>query len=174
MTWGESVLTAVSLSAGLALAVFRMQKTWTWVQCLVSCILAIINASAVPQCATGTSKRWYHKGGRLSNFLVGIILFEITLQLLMVHFMFPTVSSFELQLQMLLAEACAMITSIILIQLAPLHLQRPVSLMIATLMLIMVLEGPLPSHAGINWYRPLLIMKYCVSHVPRHEPYVYY
>lgn len=57
-------------AASLCVCVAFLTSDWDITQCATAVFIAIINCSAAVQCATPTSKRWYHQGGRLRTFIL--------------------------------------------------------------------------------------------------------
>ena len=62
--------------------------SWHVGQLALSFAFAAVNVSAAVQCSTGTSKRWYLAGGRLSTRLLLIIIIETTVQIAILYLTF--------------------------------------------------------------------------------------
>ena len=72
--------------------------------------------------------------------------------------------------QRALCEALCVTGAVLLTHFSPLSIQRGVGVLCACAG-IATLQA-LPCHVeGMEWAIQLLLIKYCVSHVPRHEPY---
>ena len=149
-------------------------------QLMVSLTFALINASAVAQCTTPTSKRWYHMGGRLSNNLAFVIAAEVAVLVIILHATFGDggnggVSAAFGKNGMM--EAVGVASAVLITHFSPLPIQRAVGTLslcggFGLLQANNSLCTPESNCPGMEWAIPLLLVKYCVSHVPRHEPYV--
>ena len=64
-----------------------------------------------------------------------------------------------------------MLPTLFLLRAVPLHAQRPTA-MLALLCGLAWGEHVLPPADGMDWAWPVLVIKFVVAHVPRHEPYV--
>ena len=174
MTGIEAAVTALGMVGGMWLA--WQARLPTWSQAPVGCALffALINASAVVQCTTPTSKRWYHQGGRLEDRLCFVIAFEVLLLAVALHGVFsadhPTSFWAGALSRGALLDAGGLVASVLLTHYAPLPIQRAVGVLCACAG-IAACQARRPLLPGMEWAPQLLYAKYCVSHVPRHEPY---
>jgi nucleoside-diphosphate-sugar epimerase len=180
MTGLEAAVTGLAMAGGMCYA-WRMQNpAWSSYQLAMSQFFALINASAVVQCTTPTSKRWYHEGGRLSNRLAFVIAAEVVVLVLCLHGTFADGATagraffcMEGVLSLdALCEAGGLVGAVLLTHFSPLSVQRGVGVLCACAGIAMLQAYPHPPLKGMEWAGQLLFVKYCVSHVPRHEPYL--
>ncbi len=170
----ETGVTGLALLLCVAYAHISALSSWSRMQYSTAILLAIIDGSAAIQCSTAQNKRWYRGNRRhtLSTKVVLIIVLEICLQFLLVSRMFVQ----DWPLSYFVGRSGWVLLCLAVILGAPLHVQRPVSLL-CFLVTIALIAQPLPSHIlpeveGLQWWDVIMALKYMVSHVPRHEPYV--
>ena len=182
MTVQETCVTTVGMCGGMYYAYWQRQPEWSNVQVGISLMYALVNASAVAQCTTSTSKRWYHMHGRLPNHLAYVIAVEVAVLVCLLHATFgnngrgglDAAFSYKAGIEMMGMSVVVLITHF-----SPLAVQRAVGVlcMCGGLALLQghhslcTPAGVDSTCPGMEWCIPLLLVKYCVSHVPRHEPY---
>ena len=172
MTVPEAGITLLAMVGGIYYAWLMRCPTWSNFQLGASLFFALINASAVVQCTTPTSKRWYHEGGRMPDHLAFVISLEVMTLTLSLHGIFSKQQDYlsGALSQRALCEALCVTGAVLLTHFSPLSIQRGVGVLCACAG-IATLQA-LPCHVeGMEWAIQLLLIKYCVSHVPRHEPY---
>ena len=192
MTAAEAVLAGVAmllLVAHVAASAPRVgsgEGEWSPSQFGLAVALAGIDGSACVQCTTATSKRHYHFGGRLSGRLVAVIVVETVAQLALVELVYGTATTSSgatasarsvCGLGAFTARSGgALAFAILATHYAPLRVQRAVAMLCAIAVVLLLAHGWIDAHAlsgGMAvWFVPLLAVKYLISHVPRHEPYV--
>ena len=179
MTNLEMAITMVSMLGGMMYAWMMRNPSWGNYEIGASLFFALINASAVVQCTTPTSKRWYHQGGRLSDRLAFVISAEVLMLVLWLHgtFTHPIQGQNQSFLagalsQHSLVEAFGLVGAVLLTHYSPLRVQRAVGVLCACTGIAMLQARSTGQLEGMEWASQLLFLKYCVSHVPRHEPYV--
>jgi hypothetical protein len=84
MTTMECIVTLISMLGGMCYAYSQRKLNWSNFQLVASLMFALINASAVTQCTTPTSKRWYHMNGKLPNYLAYVIALEVAILIFLV------------------------------------------------------------------------------------------
>lgn len=180
ITTSEAAITTLGMVGGMCYAYWQSREEWSTFQLVVSLSFALINASAVAQCTTPTSKRWYHMGGKLSNHLAFVIAAEVAVLVFILHATFGdggrggVHAAFGKNTVM---EAVGVASAVLLTHFSPLPIQRAVGVicmcggfgLLQANNSLCTAESNCP---GMEWAIPLLLVKYCVSHVPRHEPYV--
>ena len=180
MTNQEAGITSLGMVFGMMYAYWQRIPEWSNVQLVMSLFFALINASAVAQCTTPSSKRWYHMNGRLPDYLAYTIAVEVVVLVIILHATFGDGGNGGLHAAFgrnALTEAAGLSFAVLITHYSPLPIQRAVGVMCMCtgFALLQANESLCSSEAncpGMEWCIPLLLVKYCISHVPRHEPYV--
>lgn len=159
---------AASLAAVTALVVAErsgvLGVSWSPGQLLVACFLAL-NVGFVCIIATGASKRWYHRHGPIRGRALTLVLVDGLFQLALANAVFAWGDP-----RYLLALGPLFVFGGLLIPRLPLHLCRPIALMLC---FVGVLDSlyVAPMIAGLEWFPLIFFLKYFVAHLPREEPY---
>ena len=169
MTGAEAALTALALALGLAHAHASAPPDWSAAQYWSALALALLNCSAAVQCATATSKRWYHAGGRLPDRLLCVMVVEVVSQICLVGALFfddeQAGWAFAARGGGFFAAALPAV------HFAPRRVQRPAGLLALGALGALLAGGAVGAPRGLAWFLPVMGVKFLVSHVVRHEPY---
>ena len=169
----EVLVTFIGMLLGALYAYSQRRPEWTNLQLSISLMFALVNASAVAQCTTPSSKRWYHMGGRLADYLAYVIVVEVAVLIITLHVTFGNggVGGLSAISSSTAMEASGLALAVLATHYAPLPIQRAVGVLCLCCGLGM-LQLNNENCPGMEWCCPLLLIKYCISHVPRHEPYI--
>lgn len=114
------------------------------------------------------SKRWFHMGGQLGMYMLGVMFLDLVASLVLFEVMFTTSMEWSLMVGLVLASAMLILTVVV-----PLSQQRSYSILMCLLFGSATFLDLLPPvRPGMEWFLPLFVLKFLVCHSPRHEPYI--
>ncbi len=166
-TRGENLLTLfTALLAGLALPLYAIFAGlgWTTIQLIVAGLIATDLAGGVVANAAGPAKAWYHRSGQGFRSHLGFTAVHV-IEILPVALLFRGMDWVYLAGvygYMLLAAVVAL--------LVPLHLQRPVVLLLYAGALLLG-SYVFPPVVGMEWFVPILFLKLLVGHLLKEAPF---
>jgi hypothetical protein len=157
---------ASAIAGGAAMLLYALsgRPGWTPVQTVLATSLAFDAAGGVVINATSTAKRWYHRDGQGFAQHFGSAMAH-ALQFFLVAWLFRSMdwAFFAVTAGYLAVSAAAVL-------LVPLHVQRPVAMLLACGALLISLYALTPT-PGLEWLIPVYFLKLLVSHLTREEPY---
>lgn len=156
---------ALSAILGLLLYAQRDSLNWTVLQIIVIALFVFDIAGGIVTNATSAAKRWYHRPGNqgVRAHMPFIMVHGVHLFVIAALFREMDWAYFGVNYGYLLLAA-------LLILATSLYLQRPVSL---TLFCVGLLIGVyiFEPVAGLEWFLPFFYLKLLVSHLPKEAPF---
>jgi hypothetical protein len=137
---------------------------WTVLQLVASGLIALDVIGGIITNATSSAKRWYHRDGQGIPQHLTFIGFHLV-HIFIVSWLFRGLDwTF-----FIVFSSCLIVASLIILS-VPRYLQRPVSLFLYAIVLLVNIYGITPT-PGLEWFAPLFFLKLLVSHLPTEEPY---
>lgn len=142
----------------------NMTSKWSLTQYLVCGALAFDIVGGIISNATSSAKRWYHRDGQgfEQHFMM------VTRHL--VHLMLVSWLYLAFDIEWFLVAGGYLLLAAIVILSVPVYLQRPVSL-IAYSSVLLLSSSLLAKPTGLEWFLPLFYLELLVSYLVKEEPY---
>jgi hypothetical protein len=137
---------------------------WTPLQLVISGLIALDVIGGIITNATSSAKRWYHRDGQGISQHLSFTGFHL-IHIFIVSWLFR-----GLDWSFFIVFSCYLMATAIVIVSVPRYLQRPVSLLLYAVVLLINMYGITPTF-GLEWFVPLFFLKLLVSHLPMEEPY---
>lgn len=174
MTVHEFILFLVAIGGSVLYAISQLQDHWRIFQ-IIFCISSyIFNIGGAIQTTSATSKRHFHFGGKLSDALFIVILFEALIQCCLIGWIYIE-DSLDMQRYIIATNILLLGGIYFLNKCVSLTVQRSYSVILFFIVMYvydaLIKVNHVPKIEGMEKIFPILVFKHFICHVPRHEPY---
>jgi hypothetical protein len=173
-TFAEQALMWAAGLAAAGLMIFLAQRgylAWSWFQTAIGAVVAFDLVGGAVAFNLNSAKRFYHGPAQPSEH--GLV------RLMKGSFYVPATHVHPILVYLLykpdeyltgVAIYLAAAVSVALVRLAPLHLARPLAVLLVLAAILVAIYG-VPSVSGFEWLLPVLFLKLVLGFAVREEPY---